>query len=174
MQGWPCAPAAGITWRIQLRSAFYALHYRATNRTKTIRAQHQLREQITATTNKVEAYNGFSKWLLFGGEGVIADNDPEEREKVIKYNDLVVNDVIFQICGGSDTYSANTEERGIPGKSGGRGNTQSIRHGSYQAFWRLHYRFKRHSRADRSDVAYINQPEFILCPIFTRMSVVPV
>lgn len=85
VQGWPCAPAAGITWRIQLRSAFYALHYRATNRTKTIRAQHQLREQIAATTNKVEAYNGFSKWLFFGGEGVIADNDPEEQEKVIKY-----------------------------------------------------------------------------------------
>jgi TnpA family transposase len=55
-----------------------------------------LREQITATTNKVEAYNGFSKWLFFGGEGIIADNDPEEQEKVIKYNDLVANAVIFQ------------------------------------------------------------------------------
>lgn len=55
----------------------------------------ELREQITATTNKVEAYNGFSKWLFFGGEGVIADNDPEEQEKVIKYNDLVANAVIF-------------------------------------------------------------------------------
>ncbi len=56
----------------------------------------ELREQITATTNKVEAYNGFSKWLFFGGDGVIADNDPEEQEKVIKYNDLVANAVIFQ------------------------------------------------------------------------------
>ena len=55
----------------------------------------ELREQITATTNKVEAYNGFSKWLFFGGEGIIADNDPEEQEKVIKYNDLVANAVIF-------------------------------------------------------------------------------
>ena len=27
----------------------------------------ELRDQITATTNKVEAYNGFSKWLFFGG-----------------------------------------------------------------------------------------------------------
>jgi TnpA family transposase len=31
----------------------------------------KLREQITGTTNKVEAYNGFAKWLNFGGEGVI-------------------------------------------------------------------------------------------------------
>ena len=31
----------------------------------------QLREHITATTNKVETYNGFAKWLNFGGEGVI-------------------------------------------------------------------------------------------------------
>lgn len=56
----------------------------------------ELRQQITATTNKAEAYNGFSKWLFFGGESVIADNDPEEQEKAIKYNDLVANAIIFQ------------------------------------------------------------------------------
>lgn len=56
----------------------------------------ELREQIGATTNKVEAYNGFSKWSFFGGEGVIAENDPEEQEKRIKYKDLVVNIIIFQ------------------------------------------------------------------------------
>jgi TnpA family transposase len=56
----------------------------------------ELRQQITATTNKAEAYNGFSKWLFFGGEGIITDNDPEEQEKAIKYNDLVANAVIFQ------------------------------------------------------------------------------
>jgi len=54
-----------------------------------------LREQITASTNKVESYNGFAKFLFFGGEGVIADNDPVEQEKAIKYNDLVANAVIF-------------------------------------------------------------------------------
>jgi len=36
----------------------------------------KLRQQITACTNKVEAYNGFSKWLFFGGDGVISENDP--------------------------------------------------------------------------------------------------
>jgi Tn3 transposase DDE domain len=30
------------------------------------------------------------------GEGVIADNDSEEQEKLIKYNGLVANAVIFQ------------------------------------------------------------------------------
>ena len=33
----------------------------------------QLRQQITDRTNKVEAYNGFAKWLFFGGEGIIAE-----------------------------------------------------------------------------------------------------
>lgn len=56
----------------------------------------ELRKQITAATNKVEAYNGFSKWFFFGGEGIIATNDPEEQEKMIKYNDLIANAVIFQ------------------------------------------------------------------------------
>jgi TnpA family transposase len=41
----------------------------------------ELREQIMAATNKVEAYNGFSKWFFFGGQGIIATNDPEEQEK---------------------------------------------------------------------------------------------
>lgn len=55
-----------------------------------------LRKQITEMTNKVEAYNGFAQWIFFGGEGIIAENDPEEQEKIIKYNDLVANAVIFQ------------------------------------------------------------------------------
>ena len=55
----------------------------------------QLRQQITAATNKVEAYHGFSKWFFFGGEGIIGYNAPEEQEKVIKYNDLIANAVIF-------------------------------------------------------------------------------
>jgi TnpA family transposase len=56
----------------------------------------ELRQQITASTNKIEAYNGFSKYFFFGGEGVISENDPDEQEKRIKYNDLVSNAVILQ------------------------------------------------------------------------------
>ena len=44
----------------------------------------------------MEGYNGFAKFLFFGGEGVIGELDREEQEKCIKYNDLVANAVIFQ------------------------------------------------------------------------------
>jgi TnpA family transposase len=55
----------------------------------------RLQRQITATTNKVESYHGFSKWCYFGADGVIAENDPEEQEKRIKYNDIVANACIL-------------------------------------------------------------------------------
>jgi TnpA family transposase len=56
----------------------------------------ELREGITAVQNKVEAYNGFAQWVFFGGEGIIAQNDPEEQEKAVKYNDLVATAVAIQ------------------------------------------------------------------------------
>ncbi len=59
-------------------------------------SEKELREQITAATNKVEDYHRFSKWFFFGGEGIIATNEPEQQQKLIKYNDLVANAVIFQ------------------------------------------------------------------------------
>jgi len=55
----------------------------------------QLRENITAVTNKTEAYHGFSEWLRFGGE-VIGRNDPDYQEKVVKFNELLANCVIYQ------------------------------------------------------------------------------
>ena len=56
----------------------------------------QLRTQITAATNKVEAFNGFSAWLFFGGEGMITDSAPEEQEQRIKYKEVIANAVILQ------------------------------------------------------------------------------
>src|SRR3546814_6889690 len=38
----------------------------------------ELRQEVTANTNKIESYNGFSKWLSFGGD-VIAENDRSEE-----------------------------------------------------------------------------------------------
>ncbi|WP_327581817.1 Tn3 family transposase [Nonomuraea sp. NBC_00507] len=58
-------------------------------------ADPALRRRITAVTNKVEGFNGFSGWLRFGNDGVIADNDPAEQEKMIKFNSLLANCVIF-------------------------------------------------------------------------------
>lgn len=56
----------------------------------------ELRHQIQRETNKVEGYNGFTKWLHFGGYGVIAENDPEAQDKHIKYLDLLANAVLLQ------------------------------------------------------------------------------
>jgi TnpA family transposase len=61
-----------------------------------VKSNAQLREHIMATTNKVEAYNGFAKWLNFGGEGVIDTLDPVEQEKRLKYNHLVANAAAIQ------------------------------------------------------------------------------
>ncbi|MBD2894164.1 Tn3 family transposase TnXo19 [Actinomadura sp. RB99] len=58
-------------------------------------ADAALRRRVTAATNKVEAYNGFADWLRFGNAGVIADNDPVEQEKLIKFNSLLANCVVF-------------------------------------------------------------------------------
>jgi TnpA family transposase len=56
----------------------------------------ELRQQITISTNTVEAYNWFAKWLCFGGEGIIQEVDPGEQEKRIKYNHLVASAVAIQ------------------------------------------------------------------------------
>jgi TnpA family transposase len=56
----------------------------------------KLREIITATTNKVEAYNALSEWVFFGSRIIVASNDPDEMEKAIKYNLLINNCVILQ------------------------------------------------------------------------------
>jgi TnpA family transposase len=58
-------------------------------------ADPQLRARITAATNKVESYNGFSHWLGFGNNGILASNDPAEQEKQVKLNTLLANLVIF-------------------------------------------------------------------------------
>jgi len=55
-----------------------------------------MREGITAETNKVESYNGFSQWLSFGNNGKVLDDDPVEMEKHVKFNQLVANCVMFQ------------------------------------------------------------------------------
>ncbi|WP_406739512.1 Tn3 family transposase [Streptomyces sp. NBC_00853] len=55
----------------------------------------QMRRRVTAATNKVEAFNGFSEWVRFGNRGVITDNDPVEQEKAVKFNALLTNCLIF-------------------------------------------------------------------------------
>ncbi len=55
----------------------------------------ELRGIIQAAINKSESFHRFAKWLSFGGEGVIATNNRDEQRKIIKYNHLVANCLIF-------------------------------------------------------------------------------
>ncbi|MEV6432046.1 Tn3 family transposase [Nocardia sp. NPDC051463] len=54
-------------------------------------ADPALRSRVTAATNKVESCHGLAEWLSFDNNGVLADNDPEEQEKLIKFNTLLAN-----------------------------------------------------------------------------------
>ncbi|EEM13645.1 Tn5044 transposase [Bacillus pseudomycoides DSM 12442] len=58
-------------------------------------SNEKLRSTIQAATNKSESFNGFAKWLFFGGEGIIAENNRERQRKIIKYNHLIANCLIF-------------------------------------------------------------------------------
>jgi TnpA family transposase len=55
----------------------------------------ELRTLIREATNKSESFNGFTKWLSFGGDQTILANDRDEQRKLIKYNHLVANCLIF-------------------------------------------------------------------------------
>jgi TnpA family transposase len=58
-------------------------------------SDEELRRTINAATNISEAWNGFVQWVAFGGEGVIRQNNREEQRKIIRYNHLVANLVVF-------------------------------------------------------------------------------
>jgi hypothetical protein len=55
----------------------------------------EMHQEVSATTNKIESYHAFTKWLDFGGE-VITENDPNEQQKRVRYIDLVASAVILQ------------------------------------------------------------------------------
>lgn len=58
-------------------------------------SQKEMRQEVTSTTNKIESYHAFTKWLDFGGD-VIGENDPTEHQKRLRYIDLVASAVILQ------------------------------------------------------------------------------
>jgi hypothetical protein len=51
-------------------------------------------EQITAITNKAEAYHGYAEWLMIGGK-LIGHNDLDHQERVVKFNELLANCAIY-------------------------------------------------------------------------------
>ena len=57
-------------------------------------SEPQLREGITAVTNRVEAVRGFAGWLLSGRE-ILAHNDPVHHEKTVKFNELLASSAMY-------------------------------------------------------------------------------
>jgi TnpA family transposase len=58
-----------------------------------------LRSTIQAATCKSESFNDLIKWIRFGGDETLKENDRDEQRKLIKYNHLVANLIIFHnVC----------------------------------------------------------------------------
>lgn len=55
----------------------------------------ELRRMISAATNKSEEFNAFLSWVFFGNMGVIEENVRHEQQKLVRYQHLVANLVIF-------------------------------------------------------------------------------
>ncbi len=58
-------------------------------------SDEELRKTIRAATINSEEWNNFIDWVAFGGHGVILENIRDEQKKIIKYNHLVANLLIF-------------------------------------------------------------------------------
>ena len=57
-------------------------------------SEPQLREHITAITNRTEAFHNFSAHLMIGGQ-LIGHNDPDYQERVVKFNELISNCAVY-------------------------------------------------------------------------------
>jgi TnpA family transposase len=55
----------------------------------------EMRRLIQAATCKSEEFNQFVSWIRFGGGGVISDNMRPNQRKVIRFNHLLANILIF-------------------------------------------------------------------------------
>lgn len=69
-----------------------------------------LRDQIAQVTNRNEQFHGFADWLMFGGK-LIGHNDPGYQEKVVKFNELIANCVMYSTaCDITDAANAVAAE----------------------------------------------------------------
>lgn len=85
-------------------------------------SDHELRRIIQSAQNKCEDFNNFAQWVYFGSD-TIEDNVRDNQLKIIKYNHLIANLLIFHNC---HTITQSFKER-----EGGRlpvnaGNTRCI------------------------------------------------
>lgn len=55
----------------------------------------ELRRAIQAATNKSELFNKYAQWVSFGSSGLATAAERDEQRKMIRYNHLVANLLIF-------------------------------------------------------------------------------
>ena len=55
----------------------------------------EMRRMIQAATCKSEEFNQFIAWIRFGGGGVISDNMRPNQRKIIRFNHLLANMLVF-------------------------------------------------------------------------------
>ena len=72
----------------------------------------ELRQTIHAAQNKCEGFNPFAQWAYFGADA-IEDNVRDNPLKIIKYNHLVANLVIFHNCHAMTQALKEIEAEGI-------------------------------------------------------------
>src|SRR2546425_2358980 len=58
-------------------------------------ADAALRSGVTAGTNKAEGSHALAKWLQFGNEGMITENDPDEQQKRARYLGVLTSALLF-------------------------------------------------------------------------------
>src|SRR5947209_1722827 len=73
-----------------------------------------LREQITKTTNIAERYNQFCEWIRFASGGLMAENDPDEQQKRVRYTDIVANSLMLQNVADLTDALEKLKQRGYP------------------------------------------------------------
>ena len=70
-----------------------------------------LRRVIQAATNKSELFNRYAQWVAFGSSGLATAAERDEQRKMVKYNHLVANLLIFHTVVGMtralDSLTAN-------------------------------------------------------------------
>jgi Transposase and inactivated derivatives, TnpA family len=98
-----------------------------------------MREKITAGMNKAEAYNGFAKWVFFGGEGIISTNSRAEQEKCIKYNQLVTDAIILQNVADQTAIVQELFEGRLSCDQRSSCFSQPICNGEQETFWGLFF-----------------------------------
>jgi hypothetical protein len=73
-----------------------------------------MRSLIQGGINKSEGFNLFAQWVAFGGDGVIAENNREQQRKIIAYNHLASNSLIFHTINGMTKVIQELVQEGFP------------------------------------------------------------